>query len=69
MKTLIISIAIMLSIASCGNSAQKNSQVENKVSYSQMGNDTIFDFENQTVGKLPFGFITDATGKAGYNNG
>jgi hypothetical protein len=34
-----------------------------------MGNDTIFDFENQTVGKLPFGFISDATGKAGYNNG
>jgi|GEM_PF-4323055 len=29
-----------------------------------MGNDTIFDFENQTVGKLPFRFMADVTGKA-----
>lgn len=54
----------MLSFASCGNSTPKNSQVKNEVSYSQIGNDTFFDFENETVGKLPSGFIADATNKA-----
>jgi len=64
MKTLVISISILMSLASCSNLSSKNNQVENKVSFSQMGNDTIFDFENQTVGKLPFRFMADATGKA-----
>jgi len=64
MKTLVISIAILMSLASCSTLSSKNNQVENKVSFSQMGNDTIFDFENQTVGKLPFRFMADVTGKA-----
>lgn len=64
MKTLVISIAILMSLASCSTLSSKNNQVENKVSFGQMGNDTIFDFENQTVGKLPFRFMADVTGKA-----
>jgi hypothetical protein len=64
MRTLVISIAVVVSLASCSNLSSKNSQVENEVSYTQIGNDTIFDFENGTVGKLPFGFTADATGKA-----
>ena len=63
MKTLIITIAVMLGLASCSNVSSKNSQVVNIVSYTQIGNDTISDFENETVGKLPFGFTADATGK------
>lgn len=63
MKTLLISIAVMVGFA-CSNLSSKNSQGENVVSYSQIGNDTIFDFENETIGKLPFGFTADATGRA-----
>ena len=63
MKTVIITIAVMLGLASCSNVSSKNSQVVNIVSYTQIGNDTISDFENETVGKLPFGFTADATGK------
>ena len=62
MKTLIITIAVMLGLASCSNVSSKNSQVVNIVSYTQIGNDTISDFENETVGKLPSGFTADATG-------
>ncbi len=64
MKPLIITIAIMMGLASYSNVSSKNSQVVNEVSYTHIGNDTIFDFENETVGKLPFGFTADATGKA-----
>ena len=41
MKTLIITIAVMLGLASCSNVSSKNSQVVNIVSYTQIGNDTI----------------------------
>ncbi len=54
----------MMGLASYSNVSSKNSQVVNEVSYTHIGNDTIFDFENETVGKLPFGFTADATGKA-----
>ena len=64
MKTLIITTVVMLGLASCSNVSSKNSQVVNEVSYTHIRNDTIFDFENETIGKLPFGFIADATGKA-----
>lgn len=64
MKTLIITISVMMGLASCSNVSSKSSQVENEASFTKMGNDTLIDFENQTIGKLPFGFIADATGKA-----
>jgi hypothetical protein len=64
MKIFVISIAVMMNLATCSNLSSKNSQVENEASFTQMGNDTLIDFENQTVGKLPFGFIADVTGKA-----
>lgn len=64
MKTSVISIAVMISVAFCSNVSSKNSQVVVEDSYSQTGNDTIFDFDNETVGKLPFGFSANATGKA-----
>ena len=64
MKIFVISIAVMMNLATCSNLSSKNSQVENEASFTQMGNDTLIDFENHTVGKLPFGFIADVTGKA-----
>lgn len=64
MRALVISIAVLMIITSCSNVSSKDSQVENEVSYTQMGNDTIFNFENQTEGKLPYGFVADATNKA-----
>ena len=64
MNTSVILIAVLLSISSCILSLSKNSQVENAVSFSLTGNDTIFNFENEAVGKLPVGFFADATGKA-----
>lgn len=64
MKTFVISIAVMISIAFCSNVSSKNSQVVAEVSYSQTGNDTIFNFENETEGQLPSGFVADATNKA-----
>jgi hypothetical protein len=64
MKTLIITIAVLMGLASCSNVSSKNSQVVTEVSYIQTGNDTIINFENETVGKLPSGFTADATNKA-----
>ncbi|SEU15441.1 protein of unknown function [Draconibacterium orientale] len=64
MKTLIISISVMISVAFCSNVSSKNSQVVVEDSYSQTGNDTIFDFDNETEGQLPSGFVADATNKA-----
>ncbi len=64
MKTLIITIAVMMGLASCSNVSSKNGQVENEVSNTQIENDTIFDFENETEGKMPSGFVADATNKA-----
>lgn len=64
MKTLIISISVMISVAFCSNVSSKNSQVVVEDSYSQTGYDTIFDFDNETEGQLPSGFVADATNKA-----
>ncbi len=64
MKTLVITIAVLMGLASCSNVSSKNSQVVTEVSYIQTGNDTIINFENETVGKLPSGFVADATNKA-----
>lgn len=64
MKTLVITIAVLMGLASCSNVSSKNSQVVTEVSYTQTGHDTIIDFENETVGKLPSGFVADATNKA-----
>ncbi len=64
MKTLVITIAVLMGLASCSNVSSKNSQVVTEVSYIQTGNDTIVNFENETVGKLPSGFVADATNKA-----
>ncbi|AHW61125.1 hypothetical protein FH5T_19965 [Draconibacterium orientale] len=54
----------MISVAFCSNVSSKNSQVVVEDSYSQTGNDTIFDFDNETEGQLPSGFVADATNKA-----
>jgi len=43
---------------------QKIIKLRIKCLLAKGGNDTIFDFENQTVGKLPFRFMADVTGKA-----
>jgi hypothetical protein len=64
MKTTVISFAVLLSILACSNSSSNNNQVENAISDSMIGNDTIFSFENEAIGKLPAGFFADATGKA-----
>jgi hypothetical protein len=64
MKTTVISFAVLLSILACSNSSSNNNQVENAISDSMIGNDTIFNFENEEIGKLPAGFFADATGKA-----
>lgn len=64
MKILIITIAVLMGLASCSNVSSKNNQAENEISNIQIGNDTIFDFENETEGKLPSGFIANATNKA-----
>jgi len=54
----------MISVAFCSNVSSKNSQVVVEDSYSQTGYDTIFDFDNETEGQLPSGFVADATNKA-----
>jgi len=64
MNTFLISITLLLGIASCSSTSQKNNPIENAVSYEKMGNDTLVNFENETEGKLPLGFIADATNKA-----
>ncbi|MEA3494647.1 MAG: family 16 glycoside hydrolase [Bacteroidota bacterium] len=64
MKTLVISISILLSIASCRNSTPNNNKIENVVSYAKFGSDTLFNFENEVEGKVPKGFSSTATGKA-----
>ncbi|MEA1875024.1 MAG: family 16 glycoside hydrolase [Bacteroidota bacterium] len=64
MKTLVISIAILLSIASCRNSTPNNNKIENVVSDAKFDSDTLFNFENEVEGKLPKGFFSTATGKA-----
>lgn len=64
MNTFLISIALLLGITSCNSASQKNNQTENTVSYEKMGSDTLVNFENETEGKLPSGFVADATNKA-----
>ena len=64
MKTTVISFAVLLSILACSNSSSNNNQVENAISDSMIGNDTIFNFENEEIGKLPAGFSATATGNA-----
>lgn len=64
MNTLLISITVLLGITSCSSTSQKNNPIENAVAYERMGNDTLVNFESETVGKLPFGFVADATNKA-----
>jgi hypothetical protein len=64
MNTFLISIALLLGITSCNSASQKSNQTENTVSYEKMGSDTLVNFENETVGKLPSGFVADATNKA-----
>lgn len=63
MNTFLISITLLIGIASYSNTSQKNNQIENTASYEKMGNDTIVNFENETEGKLPLGFVADATNK------
>ena len=64
MNTFLISIALLLGITSCNSASQKSNQTENTVSYEKMGSDTLVNFENETEGKLPSGFVADATNKA-----
>lgn len=64
MKTLVIIITVVMGLASCSNASSKNSQVVNDVFYTQIGNDSLVNFENETEGKLPLGFVADATNKS-----
>ena len=57
MNTFLISIALLLGITSCNSASQKSNQTENTVSYEKMGSDTLVNFENETEGKLPSGFV------------
>lgn len=63
MNTFLISIALLLGITSCNSTSQKNNQVENAVSYEKVGNDTLVNFESETVGKSPSGFVANAINK------
>ncbi|MBP9104391.1 MAG: DUF1080 domain-containing protein [Chitinophagaceae bacterium] len=64
MNAFLTSISLLLSITSCSSTSQKNNQAENTISYEKMGNDTLVNFNNETEGKLPFGFVANATNKA-----
>ena len=64
MNTFLICIAVLLGSTSCNSASQKSNQTENTVSYEKMGSDTLVNFENETEGKLPSGFVADATNKA-----
>ena len=64
MSTFLISIALLLGITSCNNASQQNKPDSNATGFEKMGNDTIFNFEEETEGKLPSGFFADATNKA-----
>jgi hypothetical protein len=63
MKSSVILIAVLFTILSCVHSSEKSNPVENTVAYP-IGNDTIFNFEEETIGNLPAGFSATATGKA-----
>lgn len=62
MKTLTAPFIALLFIVSCSSITENNSRVENAVSYEMMEKDTLFNFENESEGKLPSGFSTAATG-------
>lgn len=64
MKTLAALFIALLCITSCSSKTENDSPVENLVSYGLMENDTLFNFENETEGKLPAGFSAAATGSA-----
>jgi hypothetical protein len=62
MKTFAAPFIALLCIISCSSKTENNSSVENPASYELMESDTLFNFENETEGKLPVGFSTAATG-------
>lgn len=64
MNTFLISITLLMGITSCDSTFQKSNQAENVVFYEKMGNDTLVNFESETVEKLPLGFVANATNKA-----
>lgn len=64
MNTFLISITLLMGITSCNSTFQKSNQAENVVFYEKMGNDTLVNFESETVEKLPLGFVANATNKA-----
>lgn len=64
MNTLLISITLLMGIASCNSTPQESNQADNAFFYEKMGNDTLVSFESETAEKLPLGFVANATNKA-----
>lgn len=63
MKTFVIAFFALISVLSCRNTSQNNT-VENSTSIAIAGRDTLIDFESEIPGKLPTGFVANATHKA-----